>query len=495
MGSSSFIYKQRYLPRNDTRTRGLNQRHLVYIATRPGVMKNPDSGFGLWGKVSGMAKISNVDDLRSAVKTVGAASEKHTVYRAVLSVNKNTAQKYNLYEREEWERLLRSRISVLRQEMHIKDTDFCWYAAMHYKKHHPHVHIVYWDNSDQPKAEYINAERFEQLSENVRQAFTAALENQSEINATLNESKALTAQAREQLSVMLVEANVADALNLDHVPEQQSRELGDELIQLAIHLPVSGSLKYDFLPAAYKQRLDQYIDHVLQISDFDRLLTQYLNLRNDVGKLYGNTPERLAENRDKARRDFVKAMGNETMKYLKEVAQQLRSEVPKDLQTLVANCRTKADAILNGSAEYAELLAAMPPHRTSFAVLLRDEKFAGQFNALTASLTRDIRISAEISAFANGAKDAKKEAGAEVSAAIRQLLKEKLEEDKDYIRQRNADIAVMGLLRLFRETSRYKNQQQAIRGAERTRYNNLGAEAKRDLRKQRQQESSWTPEM
>ncbi len=89
-----FVFKQSYKSRNRPTTRVLNQKHLVYIATRPGVMRNPECGFGLWGKLPGMKASQNIDDLRTAYRAIGQASEGHTVYRAILSVDKNTAKDY-----------------------------------------------------------------------------------------------------------------------------------------------------------------------------------------------------------------------------------------------------------------------------------------------------------------------------------------------------------------------------------------------------------------
>lgn len=132
-----FVFKQSYKSRNRPSTRILNQKHLVYISTRPGVMRNPECGFGLWGKPPGMKASKNIDDLRKAYRVVGKASEGHTLYRAILSVDKNTAKDYDLYDRETWQKLINTRISVIQREMHIKPEDFRWVASMHYKKRHP----------------------------------------------------------------------------------------------------------------------------------------------------------------------------------------------------------------------------------------------------------------------------------------------------------------------------------------------------------------------
>lgn len=59
-----FVYKQSYKARNLPSTPVLNQKHLIYIATRPGVMCNPECGFGLWGKLPSMASSQNLNYIK-----------------------------------------------------------------------------------------------------------------------------------------------------------------------------------------------------------------------------------------------------------------------------------------------------------------------------------------------------------------------------------------------------------------------------------------------
>ena len=77
-----------------------------------------------------MVSSQNINDLRLARKEIGAASADHTLYRAVLSVDKQTAQQYDLYNRETWQSLVNTKISVIQREMRIKPDNFRWVASM-----------------------------------------------------------------------------------------------------------------------------------------------------------------------------------------------------------------------------------------------------------------------------------------------------------------------------------------------------------------------------
>lgn len=218
-----FVFKQSYKPRNLASTRALNQKHLIYIATRPGVMCNPECGFGLWGKLPDMKASQNIDDLKLARKEIGMASEGHTLYRAILSVDQDTAKKYDLYDRATWQSLINTRLCVLQREMHIKPQNFQWVASMHYKKRHPHVHIIYWDAGKEPQKEFISKERFEKISEHVRTAFSGAVYCSAEINSIHQQQDEAVKSTRLQLAALFKSANVADALNLDRISTNHTR--------------------------------------------------------------------------------------------------------------------------------------------------------------------------------------------------------------------------------------------------------------------------------
>lgn len=500
-----FVFKQSYKSRNVKSTKVLNQKHLIYIATRPGVMKNKDCGFGLWGKLPGMDKIDDIESLGAARRLVGEASERRTLYRAILSVDKKTAQQYNLYDREEWEKLLRSKIDILRRGMNIKKENFCWTAAMHYKKNHPHVHILYWDNGNDPRQEYRRKESFVRLSEEIRKALTAAIENEPEIRELQNEQKEDERLAKLQLRAMFKAANLADALDLDHIKPATADRLGRELMELAMELPKSGRLNYDFLPTEYKAKLDAYVEHVLQISDFAKLECQYLDLAADISKLYGNSPYTIDKRIEDARRKFSKALANETLKYLKEVKADLEARSPpSDEAALAAAVHHGVRQLARERPEYKELLSKMPPERTPVKTLMEDESIKRLINELTNNLSDDIRVRVKADALfykkaaADASKEDKAELGKEINKALRSAvfssIWNSLCEDKGYDSQQYQDTAIIALLRLFRDISQDKNQMQSRRDLMRESYRNLSETAKKNLRQTKRQEGEWSPE-
>lgn len=618
-----FVFKQSYKSRNRPSTRVLNQKHLVYIATRPGVMRNPECGFGLWGKLPGMKASKNIDDLRTAYRVVGKASESHTLYRAILSVDKNTARDYDLYDRETWQKLINTRISVIRKEMHIKPEDFRWVASMHYKKRHPHVHILYWDNGKEPRQEFISKERFEQISERVRTTFSRALYFEKELKTVQAEQDETSKAVRLQLSSLLKSANLPDALDLDHVKAEELDELSKGLMDLARSLPSTGRLKYGLLKPEYRQMLDEWLGQVMKITDFSKLEQKYLKLSAEITRLYGNDEARAEQFLKQAHARLFKDLGNETLSYLKEVALELQlREPPSDIQGLSMATWRIAGQLLRSDPAFAELLKSLPKWRTPDSAILKEEtikkqvdkltcalvgdlrvrsKAAGyvtatktkqspvkelrkeansalyrvaravvieaigqnigdaqavetgmspgdlqelsessrrmasqllgespsfaallntlpkqnqpigkliqraeikeQINSVVQELTHDLRIRSKIDRFTAETADRKDEAQEEKSAAYKDLYRsmnklvmETARQEMQYDVQEQREMATMALLRLFRSGSQSKNQLQSQRDLQREKYRNLSETAKRDLKKKRQQEGSWSME-
>lgn len=515
-----FVFKQSYKSRNLSSTRVLNQKHLIYIATRPGVMCNPECGFGLWGKLPGMKASQNIDDLKLARKEIGEASEGHTLYRAILSVDQDTAGKYDLHERGTWQSLVNSRISILQREMHIKPQDFRWVASMHYKKSHPHVHIIYWDAGKEPRPEFIPQKRFDEISDQVRSTFSGALYYSSELSTIHDEQTATVKEARLHLAALLRSANIADALNLDRIPSKQLDTLGQQLVALASSLPTSGRLKYKLLPTAYRQQLDAYLDAVLAIPEFNSLSKQYLKLSLDVTRLYGNNVEQTEKFLGKSKEKLYAELGNETLAALKDVALQLEiKSPPKDLEELYAVTQVAVRQLLRIKPEYAQLLHSLPTHMTPTRVIMSDSNVKSAVDKLTRELTGDLRIRSKVKGYlkqqktAESEKDAtqtdtaekdigkkesdtkKKEAYRTLYCAVNAAVIHTMRVDKGYDQESARQTVIMTLLRLFRSSSQEKNHMQSQCDVQRERYRNLSETAKRDLMQKKQQEGDWSIEI
>ena len=305
------------------------------------------------------------------------------------------------------------------------------------------------------------------------------------------------AETRRALRAWLKSANVAEELDLDRVRQKDLDALGRQLYDLAVHLPTRGGLKYKYLPPAYKKKLNAFTDALLDVGEFRKAAKDYYAMHDEVSRLYGNSPEIAAQYREDARRKLQTSLGNETLKYLKEVAEELRErEPPKEIEEMKMLIRRDALLLLRQSERYGDVVHSLPRWRTPRGAILSDEKLRTKIFGLTRELMSDIRLRSRVEAF-----DTKKE-GAEDGAtsyrtayrAVNDLVMDTLEQDKGYREQEIGEIAVMGLLRLFRDLSRDRNQMRAQRDLRREKYRNLSKTAKMDLRKKKEQAGDWEPE-
>jgi len=490
------VFKQWYKSPNDKAASVLNQKHLEYIATRKGTIFNEGCGFGLWGRPPGERIPENINSLWEAKKVVAEASKEHTLYRVIISVDKQLAEKFSLYTRDNWEPLINSKIGVLAKEMNIEQKDFCWMASMHYKKNHPHVHIVYWDNSNKPRNAHVTHERFEIMANNVRAAFNREFFGQ-EIKDAQAEQKTQGDLLRKELQGLLQEADIPAALDLDRISEKKLGELGQGLLALATHAPSRGSMRYKYLPPAYKKKVDAWITKILDLPQFSAVCKKYSALTDQISDLYGNDSAMKAANREKAMGKLYTNMGNEVLSLVKDTIKTMECQFPLDesVHELKAAIEPAVVKLLKTHPLYSRWLSALPVYSTPVSALRKNKTLSALESALTKEIATDIRIRKRAASYYKSAaakdgngKKAKTDYKA-VYSTVNRILHEQTAEDKGYRQQLCCNMVMRGLLRLFAVSGRRKNQQAATLSAQRSR--DMSKTAKKDLRKKRSQEGDW----
>lgn len=346
--STGVVYKQRYCSVSDKVVVPKNIAHFTYIATRPGTIYNPGCTFGVWGKIDGMQKTENINDLQAAQNRVKEISKQgKTMYRAVVSLEGQEAQEKGYVNREQWQKLITQKIQAIAAEknMDIPANHFEWMASFHSEPEHPHCHIVFWDNSDSIRNEYIPPERFEIMAENIRAEFNREI-YRDEISNLFKQSDSLKMQmkgimtgglsslesmlhfhaedyedspdTRELLCGAMLELNATGAIDTKFNPEFL-KKLGVAIDRVIISLPGSGSLKYAYLPPNVKLVVDQLIDALLESTEFSKLKNQYISTSIKISELYGNGLETIEHNEEKALVKLYTEMGNSLMAKLKEL--------------------------------------------------------------------------------------------------------------------------------------------------------------------------------
>lgn len=504
------VFKQWYKPMNEKSTPELNGRHLIYIATRPGAIHNKDCAFGLFGRLPDMETAEDINNLKAAHRVITATSHRRTIYRAVFSVDDETAKAHGLYSRDEWQKLIIDKIGVLagEHEMDIACEDFCWAASMHYEKGHPHVHVLYWDNGNKVRQECMSPERFEIMAEKVRAEFSRELVRQAVIPKRAEQREVLKT-ARLELMAMFKELNVMDALNLKRISQEKLCDLGQQAYNLILSCPKKGSFKYDEMPADYKARFNTFLEELMKIRDFSKLRQRYLDLSGEVSDLYGNGDKGKEHYREKAGKEFERGMGNELMAFISAYKKSVAAELPAELEQMKEVIRDDTQLILPTSIKYAELQRMMPRYRMPLEEIMTPE-FAGKKDALVKELMSDVRIRMKINLFikseiktrnlgSDSAEDESvisKEVYGQFFKVTGAAVMESLYSAAGYDKQIQSDMAVNMLVELFGSMSQRVNQcGSRFQLNKQTMTRDKSKTALKEKQKQREQQGYWEPEM
>lgn len=399
--SSTVIFKQSYKARAAPGTAGLNVRHLAYIATRPGAVYNPGCGFGLWGQLESDAGIRIQTDLQYAKQQVREASADHTLYRAVISAGRKDAQQYGLYDRARWEQLVNDHIGVIAKEMDIKAQDLRWCASMHYAKGHPHVHILYWDSSDRPRPEGIPKNKFPEKAERIRAAFAGDI-HREEIRALQQEQREQGAALREQLQAMCRETCPERGLNLTRLAKGDELEgIARQLAELLRTVPGKGSLRYAYLPQAYKAKVNAMIDKCLDVPELRQEVEKYERCTNEISRLYANGETGTAANLEKAREKLYKELGNEVMGIIRDILPEIRALAPEGQTEAQALVRAAAREIAPELESYQKLKELLPPERIPVERMpVQIDGYFEQMNKVVGDVLQDARVRIPLQGYA-----------------------------------------------------------------------------------------------
>ena len=456
-----FVYKQRYAQAGKVPAAsipGLNVRHVLYIATRPGAVYNRGCGFSLWGCLQERAVPANITDLDRATALVRAESERgRTLYRAVVSLKGETAAEYGYYERAPWERLVKENISHIAREMHIRPSDLRWAAAMHYAKGHPHVHLIFWDAGKEPRQDFMPKAQFEQATERIRAKFNYSLFG-PEIRQLQEDQRALLREAREELRALFPEANPGGAFDVPAMVKSAAyAEFLKDFDRAVRDAPRSGSFKYAYLSPDYKAQMDELVGRLQTLPGFGAQYETYLEAADQVSALYGNSSATAAENRAAAEATLNKALANELLQAIKTALQEARLEASQHPEGLRDTATQILDSFRMEQEDYGRLLEALPTTRIPVSELVRREDFEAVYQALWAYALSDARVRAALQGYA----EREGNTYGEFSAALRGQLIQSLYGDAGYQTEAIQTQCLCGLMQTFDLLVRLAGQQQA----------------------------------
>ena len=278
------------------------ENFIGYIANRPGVKKLNEHG--LW----------NADGQVPVMQTAMDEVSHHegNVWRPIISLPREDAERLGYDHVEAWQNLIKSSLIDIAEGYKIKPDHIRWYAAMHMKEKHIHVHMVIF--STDPKEGYLTNQGIKQIkSALVRQVYKDDL---------LNVYQKQTAH-RDQLQENALE--VMESL----IQKMQDGEISNPKLELLITelterlQNYSGKKVYGYLPPATKRIVDASVDELASDERVAEAYSLWQDMRDEVFSFYSKAkPQRVPLSQQKE----FKPVRNMVIHEVVQMMEQLQSE-------------------------------------------------------------------------------------------------------------------------------------------------------------------------
>ncbi|MEA4969239.1 MAG: MobP3 family relaxase [Candidatus Pelethousia sp.] len=343
------MYKQRFKNPNYKSTAGKNYAHVRYIATRPRVSKNEGMNHGLFGKLS-PGPITDFEDWRDVARLVYANSKKHiTMYRSVISFDEETAAELNLSDQKAWQRYIENHMMTIAEKNNIRREHLQWACALHKEKHHPHIHVVFWDTSSRVKNPFTppaipNAIRKQLIKDTFAERIRAYGEEKNKSTAELRSiSNELVDEFEQHLRRLGKDQYKRLRADYDEENELSGsfdfdddvlNETADRIFRLKSALPSTGRIAYQLLTPEMKAKVDGLVEYLLEnVPALREQKERYIDSKMKMALLYGGSDEYLDSLRKRFSGEADKIIANRLLgmvKTLNRLDYEMKSEEYKD---------------------------------------------------------------------------------------------------------------------------------------------------------------------
>lgn len=249
------------------------ENFIGYIANRPGVKKLNEHG--LW----------NADGQVPVMQTAMDEVSQHNgnVWRPIISLPREDAERLGYDHVEAWQNLIKSSLIDIAESYKIKPDHLRWYAAMHMKEKHIHVHMVIF--STDPKEGYLTKQGIKQIkSALVRQVYKDDL---------------LNVYQKQTAHRYLLQDNALEVMD-SLIQKMQDGDLKNPKLELLIAelaerlQNYSGKKVYGYLPPATKRIVDAIVDEIASDERVAEAYSLWQGMRDEVFSFYSKAkPERV----------------------------------------------------------------------------------------------------------------------------------------------------------------------------------------------------------
>ena len=245
------------------------ENYLDYVANRPGVKALGEHG--LWDANG------KVPSLENAVAEV--AQHTGNVWTPIISLSRENAERLGYTDLKNWQDLINASITDIAKGYKIHPDRLRWYAAMHEKEKHIHVHMVLF--STDPKEGYLSRQGIRSIKSAL--VSTIYRNDRMHIFEQKDEQRGLLRQEAEARMAALIEQMATGTLQSDKL-ELLVADLAQRLRE------VSGKKVYGYLPPRVKRVVDEIVDELAKDERVSSAYALWQDLREQLCTDYNQTP-------------------------------------------------------------------------------------------------------------------------------------------------------------------------------------------------------------
>ena len=245
------------------------ENYLDYVANRPGVKSMGEHG--LWDANG------KVPSLENAIAEV--AQHTGNVWTPIISLSRENAERLGYTDIKNWQELINASITDIAKGYKIHPDRLRWYAAMHEKEKHIHVHMVLF--STDPKEGYLSRQGIR----SIKSALVSTIYRNDRLHIYEkkdHQRSILQQEAEEQMASLIGQMSTGTLQNgkLELLVTDLAKRLQE----------VSGKKVYGYLPPRVKRIVDEIVD---ELSKDERVAAAYAlwqDFREQLCIDYNQTP-------------------------------------------------------------------------------------------------------------------------------------------------------------------------------------------------------------
>lgn len=296
--------------KNDMSDAAENETYIKYINERP-------RSNGLFGNI-------DTNDVNAVCKYLKKISNRQCVFRGIVSLSQEDAEELNFTSKENWAKFLHENLPDIGEKLGISSNDLTWVAAYHNEQGHPHVHYMLWSEAkEQHIKPYISIPQQHQCRELLsKQMFKQEREMYMHLKTNFRDllTKSTREDIRREIELLKQEVfGLPEYRTLSRINNQLLSDSTKKLLELAEAIPLSGSMKYRYMPPEIKEKINLFVGTMLSKYELQDEYKKFLRYSEQMALTYSSSEKKQQVTLVKAKKDIDSRLGNIVLKAIKDL--------------------------------------------------------------------------------------------------------------------------------------------------------------------------------